>query len=222
MFRCRAAPVLFFDFDNTITVDDVLDRVIERYSASEAWRDWENAWQGGQMSTPECLRRQLGDLRVSQDELYNFLSEVAIDPAFPFIVAWATARGVDLSILSDNFSPFIHAILDRHALPTLPVFANEFVLKAGRFEARFPFRDATCPRCAHCKAQHLRKIENRPRIFIGDGLSDVCPSLVADIVFAKDSLASDLTRRGVSYRPYRALDDVLPYLQEHYPLPLPA
>jgi 2-hydroxy-3-keto-5-methylthiopentenyl-1-phosphate phosphatase len=220
MRRHRAAPVLFFDFDNTITIGDVLDRVIERYSASEAWRGWEVEWQAGRMTTPECLKRQLGDLRVSPEELNEFLSGVEIDAAFPRIVAWATAKGAKLSILSDNFRPFIHAILDRNDLAAVPVFANEFVFTAGRFEARFPLRDAACPRCAHCKAQHLRAAECRPRIYVGDGLSDVCPSLVADIVFAKDSLAADLERRGVQYTPYRALDDVLLYLEEYHALPL--
>lgn len=214
-------PALFFDFDNTITVGDILDRVIERYSASEAWREWEIEWQAGRMSTPECLYRQIGDLRVSREELRAFMSEVDIDPAFPRIVAWAAAKGVDLRILSDNFLPFIHAILDRHGLPEVPVVANELVFAAGRIEARFPFRDPACTRCAHCKAQHLRAAEDRPRIFVGDGLSDVCPALVAEVVFAKDSLATDLGRRGVPYRPYRALDEVLHYLEEHHGGPLP-
>ena len=209
-------PALFFDFDNTITLGDVLDRVIERYSASEAWRDWEAEWQAGRMNTPECLRRQLGDLRVSPEDLHRFMSNVDIDPAFPSIVAWAAANGADLRILSDNFSPLIHAILDHQGLNTLPVFANEFDFTAGRLEARFPFRDPACARCAHCKAQHLRVAERRPRIYVGDGLSDVCPSLVAEVVFAKDSLAAELERRGVPFRPYRALDDVLRYLNEHH------
>jgi len=209
-------PALFFDFDNTVTLGDVLDRVIERYSASESWRDWEAEWQAGRISTPECLRRQLGDLRVSPEELHRFMSNVDVDPAFPRIVVWAAAHGADLCILSDNFSPLIHAILDHQGLTTVPVFANEFVFMAGRLEARFPFRDPACPRCAHCKAQHLRVAERRPRIFVGDGLSDVCPSLVADVVFAKDSLAADLDRRDVPFRHYETLDDVLRYLEEHH------
>jgi 2-hydroxy-3-keto-5-methylthiopentenyl-1-phosphate phosphatase len=216
-----AEPAIFLDFDNTVTVGDVLDRVIERYSASEAWRDWEREWQAGRMSTPECLDRQIGDLRVSPEELNRFMSEVEIDPGFARMLAWATARGAELSILSDNFSSLINAILDHQGMPTVPVIANDLVFRAGRLSARFPFRDPACPRCAHCKAQHLRAVAGRFRIYVGDGLSDVCPSLVADIVFAKHSLAAELSRRGVPYRPYRALDDVLRYLKEHHGSPLP-
>src|SRR5260370_16669217 len=122
MPRRPPGPALFLDFANTITLGDVLDRVIERSSASEVWRDWEAEWQAGRMSTPECLRRQLGDLRVSPEELYRFMSNVDIDPPFPLIVGWAAANGADLRILSDNFSPLIPPIPDHQALTTLPLF----------------------------------------------------------------------------------------------------
>jgi 2-hydroxy-3-keto-5-methylthiopentenyl-1-phosphate phosphatase len=210
------APVLFLDFDNTITAGDVLDRVIERFSASDGWRDWEAEWQAGQMSTHECLRRQVSDLRASPEELRGFMSSVIIDPAFRHIVAWAAAKGSELCILSDNFSPFIAAILEQQGLSEVPVFANELVMVGGRLEARFPFRDPGCLRCAHCKAQHLRSAEGRPRIYVGDGLSDLCPSLVADVVFAKDSLAAELGRRGVPFQAYGTLEDLLRYLEKHH------
>src|SRR5712672_1007193 len=131
MPRRPTGPALFFDFDNTITLGDVLDRVIERYSASEAWRDWEREWQAGRMSTPECLRRQIGNLRVSPEELQRFMSEVQVDPGFAGIIAWATARSAGLTILSDNFSSLIHAILEHQGLPAVPVMANELVFRAG-------------------------------------------------------------------------------------------
>jgi HAD superfamily phosphoserine phosphatase-like hydrolase len=148
------------------------------------------------------------------------VSDTVIDPAFPHLVAWARAANVDMHIVSDNFGLLIDAILDRHGLSGLPVLANELVCTDGRLEARFPFRDPRCPRCAHCKAQHLRVNVARPRIFVGDGLSDVCPAGVADVVFAKDSLAADLDRHGVPFRPYRMLHEILSYVQQHHAAPL--
>ena len=222
MSEAAKGPALFFDFDNTITLGDVLDRVIERHSASGAWREWEAEWQAGRMSTVECLTRQVANLRISREELDRVMRDVKIDPDFPGIVAWAAAHGADLRILSDNFNPLIHAILQHQGLDAVPVFANELVFSGDRLEARFPWRHPDCARCAHCKAQHLRTAKARPRIFVGDGLSDVCPSLVAEVVFAKDSLAQDLSRRGVAFRPYRALGDVLGFLEARHGGPLAA
>jgi 2,3-diketo-5-methylthio-1-phosphopentane phosphatase len=212
-------PILFFDFDNTVTLQDVLDKVIERYSTSDAWRVWERAWQAGRMSTADCLRLQIGDVRASPEELRQFVSQMDIDPAFRRIVAWAHFQGIGLGIVSDNFAPLIGAILDHHRLPPITVLANELDFVDDRLAPRFPFHDPDCSRCAHCKAQHLRAVTARPRIFVGDGLSDVCPAQVADVVFAKDSLARELERRGVPFHGYRTLDEVLRYLQEHHSAP---
>ena len=208
-------PVLFFDFDNTITRGDVLDWVIERYSQSDNWRSLETGWQEGRISTLECLSGQFDDLRVSEGALKEFIADVAIDPAFPEIVAWAKANHVELTIVSDNVSLVVREILRRHGLPDLPVLANEIVFSGNRPAILFPFQDANCPRCAHCKAQHLRRRAGQTRVYVGDGLSDVCPALQAEIVFAKDSLADELTRRGVPYRPFESLGDVLGFLRAH-------
>lgn len=215
---------LFFDFDNTITQGDVLDRVIERYSRDETWREWEAEWQSGRMSTVECLGRQVRALRASPEELERFVSDVPIDPHFPRIHAWASRRGVRLSILSDNFMPLIGAILRRNGLESIPVFANDFRLEDRTIEPAFPWRDPSCARCAHCKGLRVRAASGRQRVFVGDGLSDVCGALAADVVFAKDSLAADLERRGVAFRRYASLGEVLAYLeaQEHERLTHPA
>src|SRR5437868_3124296 len=82
-------PVLFFDFDNTLTQGDLLDELIERYSPNEEWRDWEHAWSEGQLPARECLRMQIENMRVSRGELFDFLSRVRIDPAFVDLVQWA-------------------------------------------------------------------------------------------------------------------------------------
>ena len=215
MAEPRAQPALFFDFDNTVTRGDVLDRVIERFSVSEAWREWETLWQQGRMSTVECLTRQVGGLRVAPEVLFAFLEHVEIDPHFARIVAWASEHGTPLRILSDNFKPLIEAILDRHGLRTVAVIANELAFDRDRLEPRFPWRDPACTRCAHCKARHLRVSAARPRVFVGDGLSDLCPSLVAEEVFAKDSLAETLSRRRIAFRGYKALDEVLAWLEAY-------
>ena len=210
-------PALFFDFDNTISVGDVLDGVIERFSGTDAWRRWEAEWQAGRLATLECLALQVGDLRGPLSDLVAFANAVPIDPGFARIEAWARERGYGIEILSDNFRPFIAAILAREGLSHVPVFANELDSAGGRHAARFPLRDPDCARCAHCKALRLRAAAGGTRVFVGDGLSDVCGALAADLVYAKDSLARTLAARGVPFEPYATLDEVLESLRAHFP-----
>jgi len=209
----RDKPVLFLDFDNTVTRGDVLDAVIERFSPDERWREWEQSWREGRLSTEECLRRQMANLRLSAPELLDFISTTVIDPYFASIVDWSASEQVQLTIISDSFSLLIQAVLRNNGVKAVPVLANELAFFGDRVEAIFPYRDPSCPRCAHCKGQHLRRALGRTRIFVGDGLSDICAALHADVVFAKDSLAEYLTQRGVQFSPFRSLQPVLHFLE---------
>ena len=201
-------PVLFFDFDNTITCGDVLDRIIERFSISDDWRQCEDAWVRGEISTAQCLDRQVAGIRASEAELLEFVADFQIDPHFATIVEWAANERVDLIVVSDNFSSLIHEILSRHGLSGQTVAANELTFSGNQPKAHFPFRSNTCGRCAHCKVEHFKRFPGRRKIYVGDGLSDVCPALAADVVFAKDSLAAYLASHGVAFTEFVSLEIV--------------
>jgi 2-hydroxy-3-keto-5-methylthiopentenyl-1-phosphate phosphatase len=210
---------LFVDFDNTVTIGDVLDAVIERYSVTERWRSWESAWKRGDLSTPQCLSLQIGDLRVDADELIHFVSDTPIDACFPEIVDLCRDKGIPLFIVSDNFSVIVRAILKRRSLGGVKFFANELLFDGNKPSARFPHADPRCKRCAHCKAVHFAGFASHRKIYVGDGLSDICPAEAADLVFAKDALADHLARAGIPFMPFTGFGDVLPYLETDLPHP---
>jgi 2,3-diketo-5-methylthio-1-phosphopentane phosphatase len=208
-------PVLFFDFDNTLTQGDLLDELIERYSPTEEWRDWEHAWSEGQLPARECLRLQIENMRVSRGELFEFLSKVRIDPVFVDIVQWARERHVLVSIVSDSFQPLISHVLKSNGVEVdIPIFANE-VTFAGedRLVPHFPHYDPTCVRSANAKARHLDAYRLNKIIFAGDGHSDLDAALAADVVFAKASLAKELDALGSTFYPFETLEPVLAYLE---------
>jgi 2,3-diketo-5-methylthio-1-phosphopentane phosphatase len=208
-----SGPVLFFDFDNTVTRGDLLDAVIARFSKDDSWRECEADWQAGRISTRECLARQVGNLKASPAEMLEFAAGAAIDPYFVPIVRRAAGAGLELTVLSDSFTALIDAVLRRNGIPQVRVIANEIRFLENRVEARFPHVDPSCPRCAHCKAQHFRSLQGRETVFVGDGLSDLCAGDVADVVFAKDALAAHLSRTGRHYLAFDSLQPVLDYLE---------
>jgi 2-hydroxy-3-keto-5-methylthiopentenyl-1-phosphate phosphatase len=210
--RVATRPVLFFDFDNTITQGDVLDRVIERFSVTDEWRWWEDAWSRGEVSTQQCLEQQIAGLRATQAELLDFVSDFPIDPNFETIVRWAAGQQIELTIVSDNFSCLVREILSGNALSELPLYANELTFSGNRPKAHFPYTSRDCARCANCKVTHFKSFPGRSTIYVGDGLSDVCPALAADLVFAKDSLAEYLGSCGVGFQPFVSLATVADYL----------
>ncbi len=211
----REKPVLFFDFDNTLTEGDVLDALIEAYSPNDAWREWEEAWAQGRIPASECLRLQIENLRVPADALFRHLAGVRVDPAFADIAAWARRHDAPLGIVSDSFHPFIAHVLRCNGIDGVAIFANGLEFgEGGRLIPRFPFHDPAVTRSANAKARHLAPYRGRrPIVFAGDGRSDLDAALAADVVFAKSSLAEDLAARGAPFRPFDTLAPVLAFLE---------
>ena len=214
--RPKARPVLVFDFDNTITHGDVLDQVIERFTVTDDWRRWEDAWSRGEVSTRQCLENQVAGLVASQAELLDFVADFPIDPNFETIVRWAASEQIQLIIVSDNFSCLVREILSGNVFADIPLFANKLTFSGNRPKAHFPYTSRDCARCANCKVTHFKSFLGRNTIYVGDGLSDVCPALEADLVFAKDSLAEYLGSRDVAFQPFVSLDTVAEFLIGRY------
>jgi 2-hydroxy-3-keto-5-methylthiopentenyl-1-phosphate phosphatase len=51
-----------------------------------------------------------------------------------------------------------------------------------------------------------------PSIFVGDGLSDRYAAACADVVFAKDKLATFCAEQGIAFHPYETLADVAEFV----------
>lgn len=216
MSSAALEPILFFDFDNTLTAGDVLDKVIEAFSPDDAWRFWESEWDRGRLSARECLQRQVEGLRVTRVKLFDYLSAVRVDAAFPAIVDWARARRVALAIVSDSFQPLIRGILENNGVGGVPIFANALEFSGDRLLPSFPYADPACARSANAKARHLLPFRDHRIVFAGDGRSDLDAALAADTVFAKDRLAAELGALGAAYRPFETLAPVLDYLQGEF------
>jgi len=207
-------PVLFFDFDNTLTRGDVLDQAIEEFSPDDAWRHWEDEWAKGRLGARDCLQRQVASMRVPRATLLEYFSRVRVDPVFADIVGWARPRGVEVIIVSDNFEPLIRTALHGNGIAGVPVFANGLAFEGeDRLVPSFPFHDPACGRAANAKARHLAPYREQRIVFAGDGRSDIDPALVADVVFAKSTLARELAAKSIAYRPFDTLAPVLEFLR---------
>lgn len=206
--------MVFIDFDNTITTIDVLDDILERFSIDDHWRTLEEKWQAGKMSTKECLEGQLRSVRITRKDMEQYLSTISIDPFFQRLLGFLRQRKVPVVIVSDNFSFMVTRILRNHRISGVRVYSNGIRLHKDQLIPSFPYQDASCPRCAHCKRRHLLKHGDKTLVYIGDGLSDVCAAEEADWVFAKGRLLDDLRRNRKPCIPFENLGGVYRYLLE--------
>ena len=214
-----AAPgwIVQCDFDGTISVDDVIDSLLQRFGRP-GWQALEAAWERGEIGSRECMMGQVALLDMSHSELLAHLDTVAIDPHFGAFVRAARRRGVDVQVVSDGLDKAITHVLHRHGLGDLPVFANQLVHEAERrWTLRTPHADPQCVRasgnckCARALAEHKRMLKV---LYVGDGSSDFCVAGRADRVLAKASLIGHCTAHHIAHQPFRHFGEALVLLRE--------
>lgn len=207
---------VFFDFDNTITTFDTIDDMIVRFSVNDKWKKLEYDWTNGKIGSRKCLDGQIRNVRITKPALNRYLRQVRIDPYFKRILALLKSNKVQVIILSDNFDYILKRVLKNNNISGLSVFCNKLIFKSDRLIPVFRFTDKKCNICAHCKKNNL--IANAGKgyftVYVGDGLSDVCPSKNTDLIFAKESLMRRLRDSGIKHVAYESLKDVYNYIKE--------
>jgi 2-hydroxy-3-keto-5-methylthiopentenyl-1-phosphate phosphatase len=143
-----------------------------------------------------------------------------VDPAFPAIIDWLGRKKISPVILSDSFSSIITTILENNGIAGLKVLANELDFAGDRPIVTFPYFNSICPKCANCKTSHLvqgNRAAGTKKIYIGDGLSDVCPAGFCEILFAKGTLWKHYAGTRKDCIPFRDLSTVYLHLQNLLP-----
>src|ERR1022692_1301695 len=95
-------PVVFCDFDGTITQLDVTDQILTQL-AHPSWREIEQEWMLGSIGSRECLERQIALVDAPVEELHTVIDSVALDTEFTSFCKFARKKKLPLYILSDGF-----------------------------------------------------------------------------------------------------------------------
>ncbi|MBI4433122.1 MAG: MtnX-like HAD-IB family phosphatase [Candidatus Omnitrophica bacterium] len=195
----------FIDFDGTISNEDVVDRILERF-AKPQWQEIEKEWAEGKIGSRECLDRQLALVSASPGDFEKLLSEISIDPGFVSFMAACRERSIPVVIVSDGFDLVIRRVL---------AGMNSFLLYSNRLETageglKPSFAGETCEHgCANCKPAVMRRFtDGRKSVFVGDGLSDRFAAHAADFVFAKKKLLDYCVEKKIAHQPYTSFKDI--------------
>lgn len=210
-------PVVFLDFDGTISRADVVDAVLERY-ADRGWTAIEEAWRAGRIGSRECLRDQMAMVRATPAELDELLESIGLDDGFAALIETCDAHGLAAHVISDGFDYCIRRILNAAPARIQPSIARMQVCAshlepaaASRWRVGFPHEPELCAHgCATCKPAVMRALNptRGPSVFVGDGLSDRFAAHAADLVFAKHKLAAYCREQSLPHVPYTTLHDV--------------
>jgi len=197
---------VFLDFDGTISTVDVGMHVLGRTAAAEWWELHEQ-FERGEIGSRECIVDQWALVNGDEATLRAIAAEVEVDPGFVPLVEAIRGAGAELTVVSDGFGFYVHDVCAPHGIDVL-TNAVDF----GTGELLFPHEDRCCPcsSCGVCKQAPIKDAQYRGQtaVLIGDGASDRKAALLADVVFAKGSLASWCAAFGVECVPFDTLADV--------------
>ncbi len=224
IFLNDGLPILFIDFDGTISEKDVIDRILEEF-ADERWIEIEAQWTSGAIGSRECLQKQFALVKAAPAELDEFLDTLKLDEGFPTLLRICEETQIDLHIVSDGFDYYIRRMLEK-SVPTRQL-TNKIGIAANRliphgrndWRTEFPYFETVCSDgCATCKpaVMQMKNPFAAPSIFIGDGLSDRFAAKSADIVFAKKKLSEFCLENRIPQTAYSGLKQVAENLDEAF------
>jgi alpha-galactosidase len=208
---------VFCDFDGTFSVQDVGATLAQRVVGDRRPAAWAR-FERGEITAWEYNLEILDGLPLPEDELQAFLRTIELDPGARDLVAWCESHGVPFRVLSDGFDYNLNRLQVLHDV-SFHYEANRLRYEndCWRIEGAHPN-----PRCGcgtgTCKRGRIDEFRAEhpgvTTVHIGNGrVSDTCGALAADVAFAKDSLAEELTRRGVEFEAFDTLHDVVSRLQ---------
>ena len=215
------SPVIFCDFDGTITQLDVTDQILAQL-AHPSWREIEQEWMLGLIGSRECLERQIALVNASAEELHAVIDAVAVDAEFAAFCKFARKKQLPLYLLSDGFDFVIRRVLKgagvaRQFRSGSNLFASALRVEGRRLRPSFPHSPVPCAHgCATCKEALILRLRDgrQPIIFIGDGMSDRFAVQVADVVIAKRHLLAHCRQSGIACHPFETFKDVQDTLEQ--------
>jgi 2-hydroxy-3-keto-5-methylthiopentenyl-1-phosphate phosphatase len=221
--RHSAKPIVFCDFDGTVTQADVTDCILEEL-ADPSWRELEVAWVGGQIGSRECLERQMALVQASPKQLNLLIDGIAIDPGFSSFYRFTEKSGMPFYILSDGFDYVVRRLLRRAGVDGelrngKHLFTSSMELEGNRVRVSFPHDPMVCEHgCATCKAAIIQRVGrgHEPIIFIGDGLSDRFAVEHSDLIFAKKHLLAHCRKNEIPCLPFDTFAEIEAALAEMF------
>ncbi|WP_226534490.1 2-hydroxy-3-keto-5-methylthiopentenyl-1-phosphate phosphatase [Fictibacillus halophilus] len=212
--------VIFCDFDGTVTEKDNIVAIMEEF-APDGWKPIVNDILNENIS----IREGVGKLfsRIPSDkkeEIIEFvLTRSKIRDGFQEFIDFTKKENIPLYIVSGGIDFFVHPVLKDKLNPE-QIICNHSDFSDEQINITWPNKcDELCQNdCGCCKPSFIRKVDNQfsnyQKIVIGDSISDLQASKLADVVFARDYLIEKCEENKIRYTPFKTFFDVIHALEK--------
>ena len=210
---------IFCDFDGTVTKNDVWVNSLGKFIKNKtAFSKICDDFSSSVITSRECIKRELELVEeFTLNKFLEYIHKEELDIYFHDFVDFCKINDYEIFLLSEGLDFYIDYILKREKLD-IEFYSNKMIYSVDengylKLNCTFPYSDENCLFCGMSKRNILLSKTNDLggdiSVFIGDGVSDFCVSNYADIVFAKNSLASYCWKNNITYFDYKNFNDII-------------
>lgn len=206
--------VVFSDFDGTITERDVIVTIMERFAPPEWVQIKDKILYERTLPLKEGIEKLFSLIDSNKNkEIIKFVKkEAKLRSGFSEFVNFCRLENIELNVFSASLGFLIEPVL-KDFKNKLKIFCNSADFNSEKISINYsylPKNCSLCGMCGCCKVEIMDKYpkENFIRVVIGDGLAELAPSKIADLVFARGNLIKLLEQEKISYIPFQNFHEV--------------
>lgn len=212
-------PVLFCDFDGTITTSDNIVAIMQKFEPPGVRAIIEDI-----VHERVSIRQGVGAMFAllpssMQEEIRAFvLSNAGIRPGFSELLAWCKAHDVPFYVTSGGIDFFVYPLLEPFGIPADHIYCNGSDFTGENIRITWPHPcDEHCGNdCGMCKTTVIRRFPRDEyfRILIGDSVTDFAGAKLADLVFSRSYLTEKCKELGLPHIPFETFHDIVRHLDQ--------
>ena len=202
----RGDPIVFCDFDGTITVEDLIVAVWRGF-ASDGWQDQVTEILSQRKPLKEGVAEIFAQVRTSEkDAIVEYAKRVvALRPGFQELLESCAEMHIDFLVVSGGIDFFVEPVMESFKPWIKRMYTIPADLSGDFIALQHPY---ACETCGICKARVMDEYLGAYRIVVGDGVTDLHGARKADLVFARGQLSRLLGDEGIPYEPFETFFDV--------------
>ena len=202
--------VFISDFDGTLTEKDFFKIIKDEYLVDESSELYKYL-RDNKTIDAQYLSKVFNNIGRNEKEIAQDIMKISMDPFAKEFVENIKAHGGDFVIISAGTSYYIDMLLEKHNIKDIDVYSNKGVYKDKGIHFDLDKNSEFYSEAYGInKALVVKKLRSdyKTIYYAGDSAPDLAPALLADVVFAKETLIPLLEKENKKFIEFHNFSEV--------------
>lgn len=207
-------PVVFCDFDGTITAVETFAGMLKEFAPQKTAEVFPQLYNH-QISLRDGVRKVLESIPSEQYEAaIAYADDKPIRPGLRELLDFLDSKKIAFHVVSGGLRGMVERVLHREQLRHRVASVTAVEVETTAQHWRVPAQQYEGETELVAKAQVMAQYSGSSAIAIGDSLTDLNLARQADVVFARDRLATYLDQENRPYLPWTDFRDIQETLEK--------